>query len=109
MKKVLFLFLFIYLAGCFQNIKIPYQQLDLKIKSKPKLIKIEGSQNVYYAKRYGEHLLFFDGKWFYYKNGFWYVSAYYKGPYIYTSNVTKEVEEAFNLKRNEIKKRGGRL
>jgi hypothetical protein len=52
------------------------------VQTNPVLVQIPGTE-VYYVPQLGARLYFFDGRWFYHHNGFWYSSQDYAGPWVH--------------------------
>ncbi len=110
-KITFFLLAILIFAGCTVYVQPPRQNPRIIIKSKPNLVVITGFGNVFHAKRYGGNLLYFDGRWYYYENGYWYISQYWKGPFVYIKVVPARVIKAhkrikIHIKNNNAYKRG---
>lgn len=96
MKRIFILFflLVILLYGCTVYVQPPRQNPKLLIKEKPSLIVVTDFGNVFRAKRYDGNLFFYDGRWYYFEHGYWYVSQYWKGPFVYVRVIPAKVINA---------------
>ncbi|MCD6578886.1 hypothetical protein J7L48_05375 [bacterium] len=108
MKKFLIAFFFvgIFFTGCNVYMVQPRQNPKIIIHEKPNLLLVIGYKNVFHAKRYAGNLLFFDGRWYYFENDAWYISQYWKGPFVYVKVVPAKIANAHKKMKIKTKRKG---
>ena len=88
MKKHLFFLVILALfASCTIYVKEAPPKPRLVLKIKPAIVLVPGMGGIYYVRNYPANVFFFDGRWYIFENSYWYVSQYWKGPFVIVRKV----------------------